>query len=142
MTTEYKPPDLEPLPLQQLEALQEQVAETIQRKEQERRDTALLEIAELAQAAGLTPEMVGKHLSSKRTRGKRRRTAKLPPKYRDPANPANTWAGRGKQPRWFIDRLAAGASMADLRIDPDLNKPGKPITLSGQKPQQQVRTEG
>ena len=26
---------------------------------------------------------------------------KVAPKYRDPANAANTWTGRGKQPRWI-----------------------------------------
>jgi DNA-binding protein H-NS len=31
-------------------------------------------------------------------------------KYRDPANPANTWTGKGKQPKWLQEKLDQGAS--------------------------------
>lgn len=37
-------------------------------------------------------------------------------KFRDPANPANTWSGRGKRPRWFNDALKAGKKEKDLLI--------------------------
>jgi DNA-binding protein H-NS len=30
------------------------------------------------------------------------------PKYRNPAKPAETWAGRGKQPRWLTAQLKSG----------------------------------
>jgi DNA-binding protein H-NS len=30
------------------------------------------------------------------------------PKYRNPARPSETWAGRGKQPRWLSDQLKRG----------------------------------
>lgn len=40
----------------------------------------------------------------------------VPPKYRNPADPAQTWAGRGVQPRWFREALAAGRSAEDLLI--------------------------
>lgn len=39
------------------------------------------------------------------------------PKYRDPAKPENTWAGRGKQPRWLKEKLEAGASLEDFLIE-------------------------
>jgi DNA-binding protein H-NS len=29
---------------------------------------------------------------------------KLPPKFRDPKNPNNTWAGRGMRPKWMGKR--------------------------------------
>ncbi len=38
------------------------------------------------------------------------------PKYRNPANPTQTWAGRGKRPRWFSDALSAGKKEKDLLI--------------------------
>ncbi|MFC4160391.1 H-NS histone family protein [Chitinimonas lacunae] len=37
-------------------------------------------------------------------------------KYRNPANPMQTWGGRGKRPSWFKAALAAGSSESDLRI--------------------------
>lgn len=39
------------------------------------------------------------------------------PKYRDPAKPENTWAGRGKQPGWLKEKLEAGASLEDFLVD-------------------------
>jgi len=41
---------------------------------------------------------------------------KVKPKYRNPANPEQTWAGRGKRPRWFADALAAGKKEKDFLI--------------------------
>jgi DNA-binding protein H-NS len=46
-------------------------------------------------------------------RGKR---GKVAPKYRNPANPAETWSGRGKRPRWFSAALRAGKKDRDLLI--------------------------
>lgn len=39
-----------------------------------------------------------------------------PPKYRNPADPAQTWTGRGRKPAWFNDAMANGASPEDLEI--------------------------
>lgn len=51
-------------------------------------------------------------------RGKtpRRSTGTVAPKYRNPANPEQTWSGRGKRPRWFNDALKAGKKEKDLAI--------------------------
>lgn len=38
------------------------------------------------------------------------------PKYRNPANQLQTWTGRGKQPHWVRDALAAGKALTDLAI--------------------------
>ena len=40
------------------------------------------------------------------------------PKYRTPAKPAETWAGRGKQPRWLTAQLKSGKKLNDFRIQP------------------------
>lgn len=50
------------------------------------------------------------------TRGKAKRTSTVAPKYRNPANPAQTWSGRGKRPRWFNEALKAGKKEKDLLI--------------------------
>jgi DNA-binding protein H-NS len=39
------------------------------------------------------------------------------PKYRNPSNPFETWAGRGKQPRWLRAQLRSGKTLDDFRID-------------------------
>jgi DNA-binding protein H-NS len=38
------------------------------------------------------------------------------PKYRNPAKPSETWAGRGKQPRWLTAQLRSGKKLDDFRI--------------------------
>lgn len=38
------------------------------------------------------------------------------PKYRNPANPSETWAGRGKQPRWLAAQTSAGKKLEDFLI--------------------------
>lgn len=50
------------------------------------------------------------------TRRRARRTGKVPPKYSNPANPAETWSGRGKRPRWFNAALKSGKKEKDLLI--------------------------
>jgi len=49
-------------------------------------------------------------------RKSKRAGAKVAPKYRNPANPAQTWSGRGKRPHWFNDALKAGKKEKDLTI--------------------------
>jgi DNA-binding protein H-NS len=49
-------------------------------------------------------------------RAKSRRTGPVAPKYRNPADPTQTWSGRGKRPRWYNDALKAGKKEKDLAI--------------------------
>jgi DNA-binding protein H-NS len=39
------------------------------------------------------------------------------PKYRNPEQPSETWAGRGKKPRWMTAQLKSGKQIDDFRID-------------------------
>jgi len=41
---------------------------------------------------------------------------KVAPKYRNPANATETWAGRGKQPRWLAAETAKGRKLEDFLI--------------------------
>jgi DNA-binding protein H-NS len=46
----------------------------------------------------------------------RRPYPKVAPKYRNPQNRAETWAGRGKQPRWLATALRSGRKLDDFLI--------------------------
>src|SRR6185437_10970571 len=46
----------------------------------------------------------------------RRPYPKVLPKYRNPNNPSQTWAGRGKRPRWLRAQLRSGRKLDDFRI--------------------------
>jgi DNA-binding protein H-NS len=47
----------------------------------------------------------------------RRPYPKVLPKYRNPSNRSETWAGRGKQPGWVRKLLRSGKRIDDFRID-------------------------
>jgi DNA-binding protein H-NS len=38
------------------------------------------------------------------------------PKFRNPEQPSETWAGRGKKPKWLTRQLKSGKRMDDFRI--------------------------
>lgn len=38
------------------------------------------------------------------------------PKYRNPKNRRETWAGRGKRPRWLAAQLQSGKELSDFLI--------------------------
>ena len=91
-------------------------------------DKALAQIVQIAHAAGLTATDITAALGSKgkaKPAGKsavkapkaKRATAgkKVAPKYRDPANPAQTWTGRGRMPQW-VQALHAAGTLASAEI--------------------------
>ena len=65
-------------------------------------------LAELAGGAARAPRAAAKAKVGKR--------AKVAPKYRNPAKPTETWAGRGKPPRWMAAELKKGKKIADFAI--------------------------
>jgi DNA-binding protein H-NS len=52
----------------------------------------------------------------------RRSYPPVPPKYRNPDQPSETWAGRGKQPRWLVAQLGSGKRIDDFRIKKAANR--------------------
>jgi len=46
----------------------------------------------------------------------RRPYPKVVPKFRNPDRPSETWAGRGKKPRWLTAQLKRGKPIDDFRI--------------------------
>lgn len=41
---------------------------------------------------------------------------RLKAKYRNPADKSETWAGRGIKPKWVVDALKSGKTLADLEV--------------------------
>jgi DNA-binding protein H-NS len=52
----------------------------------------------------------------------RRPYPRVLPKYRNPDTPSETWAGRGKHPRWLVTQLRAGRKLDDFRIQPSSDR--------------------
>jgi DNA-binding protein H-NS len=62
-----------------------------------------------------------KSRDAKSARATKPSTARRPypavvPKYRNPDRPSETWAGRGKKPRWLAAQLKSGKRIDDFRI--------------------------
>lgn len=45
------------------------------------------------------------------------------PKYRNPENPVETWAGRGLKPRWLAAALKSGKKIEDFSIEASGKRP-------------------
>jgi DNA-binding protein H-NS len=101
--------NLNNLSLRELKDLQSQVVKAIATFEDRKKKEALAELQEVARARGFTlEELTGASVV--------RRRAPASAKYANPANAADTWSGRGRKPRWFIEALAAGKQPEDLAI--------------------------
>lgn len=114
VTSTVQPLNVGRLSLDGLEKLHAEVEAAIRNRREANQMAALTEIARLVLQSGLDAERVMKHLQGKRK--SKPKGSKLPPKYLDLDNPENTWAGRGKRPRWLQQKLEAGARIEDFAI--------------------------
>jgi DNA-binding protein H-NS len=57
-----------------------------------------------------------KSTKPRKSPAKGRKLGKVPPKYRNPAKPSETWTGRGRQPRWMAAEVAKGKKPEDFLI--------------------------
>jgi DNA-binding protein H-NS len=71
-------------------------------------------IAELF--GGTAPARSTKPAAKAAPKKARKPMGKVAPKYRNPANPAETWTGRGKQPRWLAAHTASGRGLDEFLI--------------------------
>lgn len=101
--------NLNTLSLKELKDLQSQVARAIASFEDRKKKAALAELEEKAREMGFSlAELTGGAVKGAR--------APAAAKYANPANPSDTWSGRGRKPRWFIEAVAAGKAPADLAV--------------------------
>jgi DNA-binding protein H-NS len=124
-------PDLPALATLSDEALDAHIAEAHREKEERterKREAALAalrEQAELLKVLGLTPARIAAALALKavsqaapraRAEGGTDGRSIVKPKFRNPKDHAQRWSGRGAQPVWFKDCLAAGGTEDEMRI--------------------------
>jgi DNA-binding protein H-NS len=77
----------------------------------------LLEAKMLAEKEMLERRLISLHPATKTDRLKARRPyPPVVPKFANPDEPSQVWAGRGKRPRWVTEKLASGLSLEDLSI--------------------------
>ncbi|MCC5964075.1 MAG: H-NS histone family protein [Rhodobacteraceae bacterium] len=101
--------DLNEMELSELKKLQKDVTKAIESFEDRKRKEALAEVDALARERGFTIEqLVG--VAPPRSR------KPVAPKYANPADPSQTWTGRGRKPKWVVAALNAGKTLDDLAI--------------------------
>ncbi len=99
--------DLSKMSLDELKTLQRDVAKAISSFEARKRTEALAAIDATARSMGFVlHDLLG-------TKPPRKPVAA---KYANPANPSETWSGRGRRPLWFAAALEAGKSAEDLAV--------------------------
>ena len=102
-----KPDDLELMSVDELWALHMEIDAVLTRKisaEKRQLDQRLRQL--------------GSRAFEGNVRRERRPYPKVLPKYRNPDKPSETWAGRGKCPRWLTAKLRSGKKLDDFRIQP------------------------
>jgi len=77
----------------------------------------------LAAIEGLGVSSAGKR--GPKARGSKLKGRKVAPKYRNPNNRAETWAGRGATPRWLRALLKGGHKLEEFAIAKPGRKPGR-----------------
>jgi len=121
------PIDVNSLSLRELDQL---IAQAKKRKTtlSKRKPIALVrkKLTQLAKAEGYTvAELFGAGTNVARpattatkasSKGKDKSTGKVAPKYRNPADPSQTWAGRGQQPKWLAAETGKGRALEEFLI--------------------------
>lgn len=101
--------DLESLSLDELKKLQKDVKKAVLSFEDRKRKKALAEADAVVRQHGFTIEqLLGKPSKSVRSIAA--------PKYANPADPEQTWTGRGRKPKWIIEAIESGKSLDDMTI--------------------------
>lgn len=101
--------DLDAMSRDELLKLREDVDKALKTLDTRRRAEARKAAESTAREMGFTLEEL---VASKGASAKQ----KSPPKYRNPDDPTKTWTGRGRQPAWIKEGLAAGKSLDDFMI--------------------------
>lgn len=97
-------PDLETIPLDELWALHEEIGAVLLKQITAEKHELELRLSQLRGKSDL------------KETAPRRPYPKVLPKYQNPAEPSETWSGRGKQPKWIGAHLRAGKKLDDLAI--------------------------
>ncbi|MDB6452788.1 H-NS histone family protein [Falsirhodobacter sp. 20TX0035] len=101
--------DIDALSLKELKDLRVRIDRAIESFEGRRK-------REAAEALEAKAKELGFSLKDLVDLGTPRKRAAATAKYANPENPADTWTGRGRKPRWFVEATAAGRSPEDMAI--------------------------
>lgn len=98
--------------LSELKGLQAEIEREIKARQQQDVTKAREQIFAIAHGLGVSvEELLADGGKKSKSSGK-----KVQVQYQNPADNAQTWTGRGRQPKWIAEGLAGGKSLDDFRI--------------------------
>jgi len=98
--------------LSELKGLQAEIEKEIKARQHQEVSKAREQILAIAQGLGVSvEELLANGGAKSKANGKT-----VAAQYRNPADNAQTWTGRGRQPRWLAEGLASGKTLEDFRI--------------------------
>jgi DNA-binding protein H-NS len=106
--------DLSSYSIEELKELVDKAKQEVAIKEQNRVQQVRRQIEQLADDMGMTVEELMRYDGRKKPKAGAKPAGKI--KFQNPANPNQTWTGRGKRPRWLQDALDEGANLADFAL--------------------------
>ena len=109
--------DLSSLSMDELWALHEEVGSVLSSKLTAEKRELEARLAKLSSGNAAKAKLDHAVPSVGERRVGRRKYPPVLPKFRNPSDPSETWAGRGKQPRWLVSQLKAGKKINDFLID-------------------------
>jgi len=108
--------DLNPLSIDELDALIDEAAALIETKKAEALKNAKAEIEKIAASTGMSvEELLGLRGAkpAKKAAGAKKTVAD---KYRNPKDHTQTWTGRGKRPKWLQEMLDNGGKLENFLL--------------------------
>ena len=105
--------DLSAYSLEELSSLVNKANKAIAHKERNRVQEIRDEIERLAGDMDMSVEEVI-HFDARKKKGGKTTVGKA--KFQNPANPEQSWTGRGKRPGWLREALGQGARLEDFAI--------------------------
>ena len=108
--------DLSNYNLAELKGLQFDIEKEIKSRQQDEVKKAREQILAIAQDVGVPVAALIKVNGAKADGGRKGAAPQSQARYRNPADEAQTWTGRGRQPKWIAEALAGGKSLDDFRI--------------------------
>ena len=110
-------PDLKSMTRKELEKLKVDVEKALERLAEKDKKAALAAAEKAAAAHGFSlAEITGEAAPKRGRKPKAGPKIASAPKYKNPANPDQTWTGKGRQPEWFKSAIQAGTTPEAMEI--------------------------
>lgn len=110
---DYTPEQLAGIPLNDLQIIQAHIAKAIEIRKIADKNEWRNQLKDLVQRSGFSLEELAGDIKSPKDKKTKDKSA---PKYRNPDNHEQTWAGVGPKTQWLKDALAAGRKLEEFEV--------------------------